>query len=114
MWTSVPQIPARFTRIKTSLIPGFGASISSSHNPGSRLLLTKAFMNLHCRQFGMLHGMMKLSSALLVSAVAFGQLSQQSTWAVQSQNHYAIRPNLVYGTQSGTDLKLDLYQRRDA
>jgi len=31
-------------------------------------------MNLHCRQFGMLHGMMKLSSALLVSAVAFGQL----------------------------------------
>ena len=62
----------------------------------------------------MLHGMMKLSLALVVSTAAFAQLSEPSTWAVQSQNRYNIRPNLVYGTQSGADTKLDVYQRRDA
>src|SRR5579885_2963965 len=114
MWTSVPQIPARRTRIRTSLMPVLGASISSSHKPGSRLLLQSAFMNFHCRQFDMLHGMLRLASAILFSAAAFAQLSQPSTWAVQSQNHYAIRPNITYGTWTGYDAKLDVYQRRDA
>ena len=43
MWTSVPQMPVRSTRISTSLIPILGTSTSSSHNPGSRLLFTSAF-----------------------------------------------------------------------
>jgi acetyl esterase/lipase len=62
----------------------------------------------------MLHGMLKFACAILLAATAFAQLSQQSTWAVQSQNHYAIRPNLVYGTWTGYEAKLDVYQRRDA
>src|SRR5690349_7102103 len=44
MWTSVPQMPVRRTRIKTSLMPICGSGTSSSHSPGSRLLLTSAFM----------------------------------------------------------------------
>lgn len=58
--------------------------------------------------------MSKIAMALLAAATAFAQLSQQSTWAVQSQNHYNIRPNIVYGTWTGYDAKLDVYQRRDA
>lgn len=48
------------------------------------------------------------------AAAAFAQLSPQATWAVQSQNHYAIRANIVYGTYTGYEAKLDVYQRRDA
>src|ERR1039458_10344416 len=44
MCRSVPQMPARSTRISTSLIPIVGLGTSSSHSPGSRLLLTSAFM----------------------------------------------------------------------
>jgi acetyl esterase/lipase len=70
-------------------------------------------MNLHCRQFDMLHGMSKPVLTILFAAAAFGQLSPQSTWAVQSQNHYNVRANIVYGTWSGYEAKLDVYQRRD-
>jgi acetyl esterase/lipase len=61
----------------------------------------------------MLHRMLKLALFLVLAAAAPAQLTPQSTWAVQSQNHYAIRPNLVYSTQSGYETKLDVYQRRD-
>src|SRR5579862_841443 len=46
MCTSVPQMPARCTRIRTSLMPMRGFSTSSSHSPGSFLLLTSAFISL--------------------------------------------------------------------
>src|SRR5580704_12016288 len=36
-------MPVRSTWINTSLMPIFGGSISSSHNPASRLLFTNAF-----------------------------------------------------------------------
>jgi acetyl esterase/lipase len=52
------------------------------------------------------------SLALLASA-AFAQLSQQATWAAQSQSRYNIRPNIVYGTWTGYEAKLDVYTRRD-
>src|SRR5580698_5541284 len=45
MWTSVPQIEAFFTRIRTSLIPISGTGTSSSQSPGSGLLFTSAFIN---------------------------------------------------------------------
>jgi hypothetical protein len=45
MWTSVPQIDAIFTRIRTSLIPISGTGTSSSQSPGSGLLFTSAFIN---------------------------------------------------------------------
>ena len=51
---------------------------------------------------------------LLACASAFAQLSESSTWAVQSQNHYAIRANITYGTFNGYETKLDAYTRRDA
>src|SRR6202790_4619577 len=44
MCKSVPQMPARRTRINTSLMPIVGWGMSSSQSPGSRLLLTSAFM----------------------------------------------------------------------
>src|SRR5712692_7228608 len=42
MWRSVPQMPVRRTRIRTSLMPIFGSGTSSSQRPGSLLLLTSA------------------------------------------------------------------------
>src|ERR1017187_7424571 len=45
MCTSVPQMPARCTRIRTSLMPMRGFSTSSSQRPGSFPLLTSAFMS---------------------------------------------------------------------
>src|SRR6185436_4572236 len=44
MCRSVPQMPVRWTRISTSLMPIFGSGTSSSHSPGSARLLTSAFM----------------------------------------------------------------------
>src|SRR5229473_287709 len=44
MCRSVPQMPARRTRISTSLMPMVGSGTSSSHSPGSDLLLTSAFI----------------------------------------------------------------------
>jgi len=43
MWTSVPQIPVRWTRIKTSLMPKVGPGTSWSQRPGSARALTSAF-----------------------------------------------------------------------
>jgi acetyl esterase/lipase len=51
--------------------------------------------------------------AMFAGAVLYAQLSPQATWAVESQNHYAIRPNITYGTQNNFETKLDIYQRRD-
>lgn len=50
----------------------------------------------------------------LACAAALAQLSPIETWAVQSQNHYAIRSDVVYGTQNSYDTKLDAYLKRDA
>src|SRR5579872_3534923 len=47
MCRSVPQIPARRTRMRTSLMPNVGFGTSSSQRPGSRLLLTSAFMTIY-------------------------------------------------------------------
>ena len=44
MCRSVPQMPVRSTLISTSLMPISGTGTSSSHRPGSALLLTSAFM----------------------------------------------------------------------
>src|SRR6516164_216630 len=44
MWTSVPQMPVRNTRMRTSLMPISGRGTSSSQRPGSACLLTSAFM----------------------------------------------------------------------
>jgi acetyl esterase/lipase len=43
----------------------------------------------------------------------YAQLSPSASWAVTSQNHYTVRPNLVYGTQNNYETKLDVYLRRD-
>src|SRR6202051_4469453 len=62
-----------------------------------------------------MHTSTKVISTLALTCVsAFAHLSAPATWAVQSQNHYAIRPNIVYGTQNSYENKLDVYQRRDA
>ena len=58
--------------------------------------------------------MSKIVLALLAGGALYAQLSPEATWAVQSQNHYLIRPNVVYSVQSGYETKLDVYQRRDA
>src|SRR5271157_4105039 len=43
MCTSVPQIPVRWTRIRTSLMPMMGSGMSLSQRPGSACALTSAF-----------------------------------------------------------------------
>ncbi len=57
--------------------------------------------------------MLRFATLFAFASAAFAQLSPQSTWAVQSQNHYTIRPNITYGTWTGYDAKLDVYQHRD-
>src|ERR1051326_896565 len=47
MLTSVPQMPVLSTRMRTSLMPILGSSMSSSQRPGSRRLLTRAFIELY-------------------------------------------------------------------
>ncbi len=49
---------------------------------------------------------------VLAATSSFGQVAS-STWAAQSQSNYNIRANIVYGTQSGYETKLDVYQRKD-
>src|SRR6185436_8785662 len=49
MCRSVPQMPVRWTRMSTSLMPGRGAGTSLSHNPRSALLFTSAFIGLALR-----------------------------------------------------------------
>src|SRR5580700_1862280 len=49
----------------------------------------------------------------LAAAAGYAQLSPSATWAVQSANHYLIRPNITYGTRNNFETKLDVYQRRD-
>src|SRR5262249_47181396 len=44
MCRSVPQIPVRWTRIRTSLIPMVGSGTSSSHSPGFSYRLIRAFI----------------------------------------------------------------------
>jgi hypothetical protein len=43
MWTSVPQIPVRRTRIRTSLMPMVGSATSRSERPFSARSFTRAF-----------------------------------------------------------------------
>src|SRR5579884_3396171 len=60
----------------------------------------------------MLSGMSKIFVLIALTAVsAFGQVPA-ATWTAQSQADYVIRPNVVYGTWSGYEAKLDVYQRR--
>ena len=57
--------------------------------------------------------MLKSVGLIAFTAVlSFGQVPS-ATWAAQSQAKYNIRANVVYGTWSGYDAKLDVYQRRD-
>ena len=57
--------------------------------------------------------MSKLIGLITFTAVfSFGQVPAD-TWAAQSQAKYNIRPNVVYGSWSGYEAKLDVYQRRD-
>src|SRR5262245_40773618 len=44
MCRSVPQMPVFWTRIKTSLMPGEGAGVSSSQRPGLDCALIRAFI----------------------------------------------------------------------
>src|ERR1041385_3975005 len=46
MCRSVPQMPVRWTRMRTSLMPTVGFGTSSSQRPGLALFLTSAFMSL--------------------------------------------------------------------
>ena len=40
-------------------------------------------------------------------------LSTTAEWATHAQNQYLVAPNVTYLTASGSDLKLDVYRRRD-
>jgi acetyl esterase/lipase len=45
---------------------------------------------------------------------AVAQLSPSATWAAHTANQYRVVPNLTYFVAGGTELKLDIYTRRDA
>src|SRR5688500_13513378 len=52
MWRSVPQMPAVWTRIRTSLMPIGGDGTSNSERPGPACVLTSAFTALVCARRG--------------------------------------------------------------
>jgi len=51
---------------------------------------------------------------LTTVASAHAQLSATADWATKAQNQYQVQANVTYLSASGTDLKLDVYRRRDA
>ena len=70
--------------------------------------------------------MLAVMAALATAAVATAQgpasatldrsataLTATAEWATHAQNQYQVAPNVTYLTASGTDLKLDVYRRRD-
>jgi hypothetical protein len=44
--------------------------------------------------------MLKATLLFLTCVAAYGQLSEEATWATQAQNHYVIKPNITYGVQN--------------
>lgn len=57
--------------------------------------------------------MLRATLILFSCAAAYAQLSEKATWAVEAQNRYIVKPNIVYGVQNNFETKLDIYQRRD-
>jgi acetyl esterase/lipase len=57
--------------------------------------------------------MLRTTVFLLTAASLCAQLSEKATWAVEAQNRYIVKPNIVYGVQNNFETKLDVYQRRD-
>jgi acetyl esterase/lipase len=49
----------------------------------------------------------------LTAVAGYAQLSQSATWATTAANNYRTVPNVTYLTAGGTDLKLDVYQKRN-
>ncbi|HEY2843665.1 MAG TPA: alpha/beta hydrolase [Bryobacteraceae bacterium] len=47
------------------------------------------------------------------TASALAQLSPSATWAAHASNEYQVFPNLTYLIASNTEVKLDIYQRRN-
>jgi acetyl esterase/lipase len=52
-------------------------------------------------------------TSLLPVALFFAQLSPQFSWAVHATNEYDVVPNVTYVTAGNTEVKLDIYRRRD-
>ncbi len=51
---------------------------------------------------------------LLLAATGFAQLSPSAAWATHAANEYQMYPNVTYLTMGDTQLKMDIYRRRDA
>src|SRR6202167_4968265 len=50
---------------------------------------------------------------LLSVAMLFAQLSPQATWAARSASDYDVVPNVTYVVAGNTEVKLDIYRRRN-
>ena len=51
--------------------------------------------------------------AVSVSATVQAQLSAAASWATEVESRYNFTPDLTYVTENNTELKLDVYSRRD-
>jgi acetyl esterase/lipase len=49
----------------------------------------------------------------LFSLSAFAQLSPSALWATAVETQYNVQPNVVYTTENGIEMHLDIYSRRD-
>ncbi len=56
---------------------------------------------------------MKLGAFLILNTSLLAQLPPAAQWAATTRVQYAITPNIVYGTQNGYELRLDVYDRID-
>lgn len=52
-------------------------------------------------------------SLVLLSSVAYAQMSPAARWATEFETHYQILPNITYLTANNYEDKVDVYRRRD-
>jgi acetyl esterase/lipase len=50
---------------------------------------------------------------LLLPFAAHAQLSPSAIWAVEVETRYNVQPDVVYITENGVEMHLDIYSRRD-
>jgi acetyl esterase/lipase len=61
----------------------------------------------------MLRRVLSICALALFSIPAFAQLSPSLQWAAEVEAKYTFAPDVTYQTENGTELKLDIYSRRD-
>lgn len=61
----------------------------------------------------MMRRVLSACALALLPLPLLAQLEPAAQWATEAETHYNYAPNTTYASENGTELKLDLYSRRD-